>query len=84
MLDPDNSLKMTTSGEHGLSVSLSLVSMVAHYVSPSVRLDLMSIKIKALRTLTLTCKLWDTKALNSYKPELNKVLSDLGSTLQIE
>lgn len=74
ILEPENSIKIQSGREFSMSISMSIICQVAHYVNPSKKLDLSSIKTKTLRFLTLVCKLWKLKHTDSNRPDLYLIL----------
>ena len=87
MLDPTRLMKPlnhTNSYSSAGSMSISLQSIVAHYILPSSRLGSQILKARALDHLTLTCKLWQSNLVESVRPDLYQLLQGLGSANQVE
>ena len=87
MLDPTRLMKhlnQISSYSSAGSMSISLQSMVAHYILPSSRLSSQILKARALDHLTLTCKLWQSNLVEAVRPDLYQLVQGLGSANQIE
>jgi hypothetical protein len=67
-------MKFATGDDNGLNISLSLLCQIAHYVNPSPKVSLVSIKTRAVRFLTLKCKIWKVKISDSIRPDLLMIL----------
>ena len=82
VLDPTRLMKplnpINSYSSVGNSMSVSLQSMVAHYILPSSRLGGQILKARALDHLALTCKIWQSNLVESVRPDLYQLLQGLG------
>jgi hypothetical protein len=67
----------------GATMSQTIFSMIAHYITPSIFIDRSDMKIQALNFLTNCCILWESQSSAMRKPELFSLLTDNLTPLNI-
>ena len=71
VLEPTRALQSVRgTSSYGHSVSLSLQSQIAHYISPGARMDNSQVRTSALDHLTLSCRLWESALVGQVRPDL--------------
>ena len=88
VLDPLRSAQSVEGSHAGRlyahSRSISLQSLIAHYVNPVSTLESFRVRTAALEHLCLTCQLWQNCLAESVRPDLVQLLSGLGARSQLE